>query len=203
MLRVAVCISGNGSLVPSLLEEERKGKFKISCVVADRPHAPGLKNRWAQKVETLCIDRRVYSDGLSEAVLETLQPRADLIVLAGFLSILEGTILEEYEGRIINIHPALLPKFGGKGMYGMNVHRAVVSAGEKESGCTVHHVTAGIDSGPIILQRKVALTSHETPESVQKKVRQIESPTLIAAVNKLSDSLEAVSYNPVKVEGGC
>ncbi len=206
MLRVAVCISGNGSLVPPLLEEARKGSFKISCVVADRPNAPGLKKSWTQEVETLCIDRRVYSGSLSEAVLEALRPRADLIVLAGFLSILEGSILEEYEGRIINIHPALLPKFGGKGMYGMNVHRAVVSSGEKESGCTVHHVTTGIDSGPIILQQKVALTSNESPESVQEKVRLIEAPTLIAAVHKLSGSFESGTYNPIsliKAQGGC
>ncbi|MDZ7792839.1 MAG: formyltransferase family protein [Spirochaetia bacterium] len=97
----------------------------------------------------------------------------------------------------MNIHPALLPKFGGKGMYGMHVHRAVVAAKEQESGCTVHWVTRGIDSGPIILQRKVSLTPDETAESLQHKVGQIEGPALAAALTQA-----AASWSRVE-EGDC
>ena len=204
MLRVGVCISGRGSLVPPLLEAAQQGTqkgtqqtaqkrareaaFEVSCVVADRPHASGLYSKWASYVETVCVDRRAYrgkAKDLSDALLDVLRPRADIIVLAGFLSILQGSILEEYEGRILNIHPALLPKFGGKGMYGMHVHRAVVRAGEQESGCTVHHVTSGVDTGPVILQEKVSLSSDETPESLQHKIHRIEASTLISALHKI------------------
>ncbi len=202
MLRVAVCISGRGSLVPSLLEaarqtqESQEAQMEISCIVADRPHVPGLKSPWAEKVSTFCIDRFQNPDTFSDRLLNLLRPRADLIVLAGFLSILDGSILEAYEGRILNIHPALLPKFGGKGMYGMHVHRAVVDAKEQESGCTVHWVTRGIDSGPIILQRKVLLSPDETPESLQHKVSKIEGPALAAALTRA-----AASWSEA-VEGG-
>jgi len=202
MLRVAVCISGKGSLVPPLLEaaresqEQQQTQMEISCVVADRPHAPGLKSNWAERVPTFCIDRSRNPESFSDRLLNLLRPRADMIVLAGFLSILDGSILKEYKGRILNIHPALLPKFGGKGMYGMHVHRAVVSAKEQESGCTVHGVTRGIDSGPIILQRKVSLSPDETAESLQDKVRQIEGPALAAALTQV-----AASWSEA-VEGG-
>jgi len=223
MLRVALCISGRGSLVAPLLAAAPGIPMEISCVVADRPEAPGLTSSWADQVETICIDRRQFSAGaasaarggesgrngrpgqvaglgqaeqLSDAVLEAVCSRADIVVLAGFLSILKGSILEVYEGRILNIHPALLPKFGGKGMYGIHVHRAVLAAGERESGCTVHHVTSGIDSGPIVMQSKVTLSPDETPESLQKKVRHTEGPTLIAALRKLTGSLQA------EVQGG-
>lgn len=201
MLRVAVCISGNGSLVPSLLAAAPSIPVEISCVVADRPEAPGLNSSWAGQVDTICIDRRQFSaagqaagrspsEQLSDAVLEAVRSRADIVVLAGFLSILKGSILEAYEGRILNIHPALLPKFGGKGMYGMHVHRAVLASDEKESGCTVHRVTGGIDSGPIVLQSRVPISPHETPDSLLRKVRQTEGPTLIAALRKLVSSLQ-------------
>ena len=200
MLRVGVCISGQGSLVPPLLhaaqegtqegkqKETEKGAFKVNCVIADRPYAPGLSSEWASSVETMCIDRRFHQgkpEDLSDNLLNILRPRADVIVLAGFLSILQGSILEEYKGRILNIHPSLLPKFGGKGMYGIHVHRAVVSSGEQESGCTVHHVTPGIDTGPVILQQKVSLSTDETPESLRHKIHQIEAPTLISALHKI------------------
>ncbi|MCF7914833.1 MAG: phosphoribosylglycinamide formyltransferase [Spirochaetaceae bacterium] len=206
MLRVAVCISGKGSLVPPLLEAARQTQkasetpetqMEISCVVADRPYAPGLKSNWAEKVPTFLIDRSRNLESISDRLLDLLRPRADMIVLAGFLSILDGSILKAYEGRILNIHPALLPKFGGKGMYGMHVHRAVVAAQEQESGCTVHWVTRGIDSGPIILQRKVSLSPDETPASLQHKVRQIEGPALAAALTKAAASLGEF------MEGGC
>jgi phosphoribosylglycinamide formyltransferase-1 len=171
--------------------------MEISCVVADRLHAPGLNSNWAEKVLTFCIDRSRNPETFSDRLLDILRPRADLIVLAGFLSILDGSILKVYEGRILNIHPALLPKFGGKGMYGIHVHRAVVAAKEQESGCTVHWVTRGIDSGPIILQRKVFLSPDETPESLQQKVRQVEGPALAAAL------IQAVASWSKVEEGGC
>ena len=103
-----------------------------------------------------------------------MSENTDLIVLAGFLSILSKEFCEKYNGKIINIHPALLPKFGGKGMWGHHVHEAVIAAQEKESGATVHFVTSGIDEGEIILQGKFSIDENETPETLAQKVHQIE-----------------------------
>ena len=110
----------------------------------------------------------------SENLDKILPENTDLIVLAGFLSILKSEFCEKYKGKIINIHPALLPKFGGKGMWGHHVHEAVIAAQEKESGATVHFVTSGIDEGEIILQGKFKLDENETPETLAQKVHQIE-----------------------------
>ncbi|MCL1812935.1 MAG: phosphoribosylglycinamide formyltransferase, partial [Treponema sp.] len=107
--------------------------------------------------------------------------QAELIILAGFLSILQGELLSEYEGRIINLHPALLPKYGGAGMYGSRVHEAVLAAGEKESGCTVHLVDAGTDTGPILLQRKVPVLQDDTAESLAERIHKEEHIVIVEA----------------------
>ena len=110
----------------------------------------------------------------------------DLIVLAGYLGILTDPLLDWYAGKIINIHPALLPKFGGKGMYGLNVHKAVIEAGETVSGATVHYSVKEIDAGAIILQRSLDVLPDDTPESLQKRIlEQIEHPLLVEAVAML------------------
>ncbi|MDR0758781.1 MAG: phosphoribosylglycinamide formyltransferase, partial [Treponema sp.] len=107
---------------------------------------------------------------------------AGLIVLAGFLSILEGGIVDEYAGRIINLHPALLPKYGGAGMYGERVHRAVLAAGEAESGCTVHLVDAGTDTGPVLLQRRVPVLAGDTAETLAERIHGEEHIAIVEAV---------------------
>lgn len=188
MVRIAVFISGRGSLLPPLFEAVENGRLSagISCVISDRTGAPGLEKAEAAGYSTLCLDRKQYRDprgpSLSDALLQEVEDRADYIVLAGFLSILQGRLLEAYEGRIINIHPALLPKHGGRGMYGMRVHQAVIDSGESFSGTTVHYVTAGVDTGPIILQREVEIAPGETAESLQHKVHEIEGDTLVEAL---------------------
>jgi phosphoribosylglycinamide formyltransferase-1 len=110
------------------------------------------------------------------------EKKIGLIVLAGFLSILAGAILKEYSGRIINIHPALLPRFGGQGMYGERVHRAVLAAGETESGCTVHIVDAGTDTGPILLRRKVPVLPGDTPETLAGRIQKEEHVAIVEGV---------------------
>jgi phosphoribosylglycinamide formyltransferase-1 len=110
---------------------------------------------------------------------------AGLIVLAGFLSILEGDLLREYKGKIINIHPSLLPKYGGDGMYGERVHRAVLAAGERESGCTVHMVDGGTDTGPALLRRKVPVLPGDTPETLAERIHREEHIALVEAVINL------------------
>jgi len=188
MVRIAVFISGRGSLLPPLFEAVENGRLpaRISCVISDRPGAAGLRKAEAAGYSALCLDRRQYRDphgySLSDALLQEVEERVDYIVLAGFLSILQGKLLEAYEGRIINIHPALLPRHGGRGMYGMRVHQAVIDSGEPSSGTTVHYVTAGVDTGPIILQRELDISPGETAETLQQKVHEIEGDTLVEAL---------------------
>jgi phosphoribosylglycinamide formyltransferase-1 len=196
MYRLAVFISGGGSLLPAVYAAVRGEDYPacIDCVVSDRPDISGLERAKEAGIETMCVDRAEYDNGrgtgLSDALLEFVENRADLIVLAGFLSILRGRILEVFAGRIINTHPALLPKHGGKGMYGMRVHRAVIESGDWVSGCTVHYVTAGIDRGPIILQRQFDVEPGDTEDTLRRKVHEIEGPTLAEAVRMAIARLE-------------
>jgi len=188
MYRIAVCISGRGSLLPPICEAIENGSLPavIACVISDRPGTAGLERAEAAGIPALCIDRRKYRDpegpSLSDAILQAVEGQADFIVLAGFLSILQGTILEKFTGKIINIHPALLPKHGGRGMYGMRVHQAVIESGDRMSGSTVHFVTSGIDTGPIITQRSIEVLPEDTPDSLRHKVGGIEGDLLVEAL---------------------
>ena len=109
-------------------------------------------------------------------------------MLAGYLSILSQDFIKFWKGKIINIHPALLPDFGGKGMYGMNVHKAVIQAGRKESGCTVHYVDTGIDTGEIILQKTVEVKGGDTPEDLQKRILEKEHSLLVESINQIIEN---------------
>jgi len=194
--RLVICISGGGSLLPPIAEAIEAGRIdaRIALVISDRSGIPGVKKARTLGLKTICVDRekfrgengRVSYAALSEAVLDAAEGisggRPDMIVLAGFLSILKGRILEKYAGRIINTHPALLPKHGGKGMYGMRVHRAVLEAGDRESGCTVHYVDAGIDRGPIILQRRIPVLPGDTDEDLRERIHGIEGKALTEAI---------------------
>jgi phosphoribosylglycinamide formyltransferase-1 len=119
------------------------------------------------------------------SVLET--NKIDLIILAGYMRLLGKTILKRYHGRVINIHPALLPKFGGQGMYGMHVHRAVLAAGELETGATVHLVTENYDEGPILAQTKVLIEPADTPESLAERVLRVEHALYIDTIKRITN----------------
>src|SRR5690606_18677371 len=154
---------------------------KVSLVVADR-ECYGLERAKNHHIDHILIPRgKNFSSELAKVVPEN----TDLIVLAGFLSILKPEFCENWEGKIINIHPALLPKFGGKGMWGMNVHNAVIEAGEKQSGATVHFVTSGIDEGKTILQKCFDVEENDTPKILAQKVHQIEYEIFPKAINKV------------------
>ena len=123
---------------------------------------------------------------VSDATLEACKEyKADIIVLAGYLSVLAGAIVQEYSGRIINLHPALLPKFGGVGMWGENVHKAVLAAGEKESGCTVHLVDSGCDTGKILVQKKVPVMPDDTVESLYARIAPKEHEAIVEGLLSL------------------
>jgi len=136
---------------------------------------------------------------ISDRILNAVRKSTDLIVCAGFLSILNGDLLDEFYKRIINIHPALIPSFCGKGMYGMHVHKAVINYGVKKSGCTVHFVEQGIDTGPIILQRTVDVLYSDRAEDLQKRVLVEEHIAIVEAVKLFSEGRIEVNGRKVLI----
>ena len=187
--RIAVFISGSGSNLQSIIDNIENGNLncEISYVVADR-ECFGLQRAEKHGIKSIMLDKKLFGNKLSDeisAILENGIEKTDYIVLAGYLSILSESFINKWNRKIINIHPSLLPKFGGKGMYGMNVHRAVIEAKETESGCTIHFVDTGVDTGEIILQIKVPVLSDDTPEILQKRVLEKEHILLIEGIKKL------------------
>lgn len=184
MKNIVVLVSGSGTNLQRILDTIDSGEIqnaKVSLVVADR-ECYGLERAKNHHIENILIPRgKNFNSELSKVIPEN----TDLIVLAGFLSILKPEFCENWNGKIINIHPALLPKYGGKGMWGMNVHNAVIEAKEKESGATVHFVTPGIDEGQAILQKSFEVTENDTPETLAEKVHHIEYEIFPIAINKV------------------
>jgi phosphoribosylglycinamide formyltransferase-1 len=201
-IKILVLVSGNGTNLQALIDGEREGALgrgNIAAVVSDRPGAYALEraraaglpafteapNRGLPKPER----RRELSGRLLALAAEQ---GAGIIVLAGFLSILEGPLLDAYAGRIINLHPSLLPKFGGPGMYGEKVHRAVLEAGERESGCTVHLVDAGTDTGPILLQRRVPVLPGDSAETLAGRIHREEHIAIVEAARLMTERLSLI-----------
>lgn len=184
MKNIVVLVSGSGTNLQRIIDTIDSGEIpnaKVTLVVADR-ECFGLERAKNHNIENILIPRgKNFSSELAKVIPEN----TDLIVLAGFLSILKSEFCENWNGKIINIHPALLPKFGGKGMWGMNVHNAVIEAKEVESGATVHFVTPGIDEGEAILQKSFEVTAEDTPKTLAQKVHQIEYEIFPAAINKV------------------
>lgn len=175
-VRISVLVSGGGSNLQALIDAQEAGNLanaQIVQVISSSHKAYGIERAKNHNIPAKVISKQEYAD-LDErmhAVLEALnEAETDLVVLAGYLSILSSEVIKAYEGRIINIHPSLLPKFGGKDCYGIKVHEKVIEAKETESGPTVHFVDEGIDTGKIILQKKVEVKPEDTPEDLQKRV---------------------------------
>lgn len=190
MKKIAVFVSGSGTDLQSIIDAVNNGKLKviIELVVASKPEIFAIK-----RAENAGIDVKVYAkseyidvETMYEEMIKELQKRKiDYIVLAGYLTILTKNIIVAFKNRIINIHPALLPKFGGKGYYGMKVHEAVIAAKETKSGATVHFVDEGTDTGKIIAQAEVDVYQGDTAESLQKRVLELEHKLLPETLAKL------------------
>ena len=184
MFNLAVLISGSGTNLQAVIDAVEDGSIpeaKVALVVSNRDDAYGL-----ERAKKHGIYNTVINKNDTAALLDLLQNHnANGIVLAGYLSILPPEVVEAYTGKIINIHPSLLPKYGGKGFYGINVHRAVIASGDTISGATAHLVDNGIDTGKILIQESVPVLSSDTPESLQKKVLEVEHRVLIQAINTM------------------
>ena len=173
MKNIVVLASGSGTNLQRIIDSITEGSItnaRVNLVVADR-ECYALNRAENHEIKHLIIPR---GKGFSTALDQIIPQETDLIVLAGFLSILTSDFCQKWEGKLINIHPSLLPKFGGKGMWGHHVHEAVLEAGEKESGATVHFVTSGIDEGAIILQGKINVDENDTADDIAKKVHAVE-----------------------------
>jgi phosphoribosylglycinamide formyltransferase-1 len=172
--RIAVFVSGSGSNAENIVQHFRQTQTgEVSLMVCNNPTAFALQRATRLQVPALVIDKKTLQQ--KQTLLEILQAqRIDWIVLAGFLLLVPPYLLEAYPQRVINLHPALLPKYGGKGMYGMHVHEAVVANHETETGITIHYANEHYDEGQIILQAKCALDASDTPETVAQKIHELE-----------------------------
>ena len=174
MIKLAIFASGAGSNAAKIIEHfKNSSTVVIDLIVCNKKEAGVWGIAAANQIDTLYINRESFIE--SDACVKQLQARSiDFIVLAGFLWKVPESLIHAYPGKIINIHPALLPKYGGKGMYGMHVHEAVITAGEKESGITIHYVDAHYDEGDIIFQAKCTIEPTDTPASLAAKIHVLE-----------------------------
>ena len=182
MKNIVVLVSGGGTNLQRIIDCIESGAIQnaqISLVIADR-ECFGLERAKKHGISTQLIPR---GKSFSSDLKNILPENSDLIVLAGFLSILSKDFCESFKGQIINIHPALLPKFGGNRMWGNHVHKAVLEAQEKESGATVHYVTSGIDEGEIIFQKSFPVAENETVETLAQKIHEVEFEIFPKAIN--------------------
>ncbi|MCH4207346.1 MAG: phosphoribosylglycinamide formyltransferase [Solobacterium sp.] len=176
MMKIAVLVSGGGTNLQAILDSEARGENpngKVTLVVASKPDIYALKRAEQFHVETAVVRRKDYSDSVSfdEALIAVLKSHEiDLVVLAGFLSVLGPKVIQAYPNRILNVHPSLIPSFCGPGYYGLRVHEAALKRGVKVSGATVHFVNEECDGGPILLQKAVEVHADDTPETLQKRI---------------------------------
>lgn len=204
-LQIAVLVSGGGTNLQALIDEESRldkdCPYHIALVVSSTKNAYAIERSEKANIHTeiaspfSVMGKEVAQNAsieekrlaVSKKVLELCKNhKIDAIVLAGFLTVLSGKIVDDFSGKIINLHPALLPKFGGVGMWGHNVHEAVLAAGETESGCTVHLVDAGCDTGKILLQRKVPVLPGDNPESLYARIAPVEHEAMVEGVKVLA-----------------
>ncbi|MGN0602241.1 MAG: phosphoribosylglycinamide formyltransferase [Oscillospiraceae bacterium] len=176
MKNIVVLVSGGGTNLQALIDAEKRGEIKggkITCVISSKHDAYALERANKNGIATRTIPRKDYSDvaAYTKAVTDALlEEKADLVVYAGFMTILDEQIVKAFPYKMMNVHPALIPSFCGKGFYGLHVHEAALEKGVKLTGATVHFVTEVCDGGPIILQKAVAVENGDTPEILQRRV---------------------------------
>lgn len=189
MKKIAVLVSGGGTNLAALIKAERSGSIKsgkISLVVSSNPDAYALVRAQRAGIATFTADKKVLKEKFEETIIEKLRKeKIDLIILAGFMSILSRDFIRVFEGRIINVHPSLIPSFCGKGCYGIKVHEMALSYGVKVTGATVHFVNEVPDGGKIILQKAVAVAEDDTPESLQKRVMRLAEHKILPEAAEL------------------
>ena len=176
MKNITVLVSGGGTNLQALIDAQESGIIKggrITCVIASKPGVYALERARLHNIPSRVIARKEYPDVVtySQAILDALnEEKADLVIYAGFMTILDELVCRAYPNKMMNVHPALIPSFCGKGYYGLKVHEEALKKGVKVTGATVHFVTEVCDGGPIILQKAVEIQDDDTPETLQKRV---------------------------------
>lgn len=193
MFRIAVLVSGNGSNLQAIIDAKKEGylNVEIAAVIADRD-CFALQRAKDNGISTYLLSKK--DPNFQNYLYNILTKNADLVVCAGFLSIIEKKIIDRFRNKIINIHPALLPSFGGKGMYGEKVHRKVLEYGVKISGCTVHFIDENVDCGPIIFQYALPVLDDDDVNSLSQRILVFEHQLIVEAI-------KLISLNKIKVEG--
>lgn len=206
--KIAVLVSGGGTNLQALIDSEKRnelGNGKISLVIASKPGVYALERAANNGIDSLVLARKEYASitDYSKALIDAMVSNdIDLVVLAGFLTIFDEQVYNAFPNKIINVHPALIPSFCGKGYYGLHVHEAALNKGVKVSGATVHIVTPECDAGPIILQKAVEVLQDDTPETLQKRImEQAEWKILPEAVRLFCDGKIVVENNRVSIKG--
>lgn len=194
MLEIVVCVSGGGTNLQAILEGIKTGRIAntvIRAVISNNRNAYALKRARDNGIEDICLSPKDFDSRqeFNRSFCERMrQIKPDLIVLAGFLVNIPKEMVEDFRGRIINIHPSLIPSFCGTGYYGLRVHEAALARGVKVSGATVHFVDEGTDTGPIILQKAVEVGKADTPEALQRKImEEAEWIILPEAINEIAN----------------
>lgn len=197
MKNIVVLVSGGGTNLQALIDAQNRGEIKngrITCVISSNPEAYAIERAAKAEIPSVVIARKEYPDSVSysRAILEELnRQKADLVILAGFMTILDKCVTEAYAYKIINVHPALIPSFCGEGFYGLRVHEKALEYGVKVSGATIHFVNEEADAGAIILQGTVDVENDDTPETLQRRVmEQAEWILLPQACEELAEKLE-------------
>ena len=207
-VKIAVLVSGGGTNLQALIDAEERGELgcgKISLVLASKPGVYALERAKKHGIEGRVLARKDYGSirDYSRALTDTLKEEdIDLVVLAGFLTIIDEQVYEAFPNKILNVHPALIPAFSGKGFYGLHVHEAALAKGVKVSGATVHIVTPECDAGPIVLQKAVEVKEDDTPEALQRRImEEAEWKILPRAVRLFADGKITVENNKVYIKG--
>jgi len=205
---IAVLVSGGGTNLQALIDAEKQGLLgngKITLVIASKPGVYALERAEKNSIATQVLPRKAYDSiaAYSKALTEALvAAETDLVVLAGFLTIIDEQVYEAFPNKILNVHPALIPSFCGKGFYGLYVHEAALEKGVKVSGATVHIVTPECDAGPIVLQKAVEVRQDDTPETLQKRImEEAEWKILPEAVRLFCEGKITVENNKVYIKG--
>ncbi len=205
--KIAVLVSGGGTNLQALIDAEKRGELgngKITLVLSSKPDVYALQRAADNGIASKVLSRKDFEDisAYSRALADALtEAEADLVVLAGFLTIIDEQVYERFPNRILNVHPALIPSFAGKGYYGLHVHEAALAKGVKVSGATVHIVTPECDAGPIVLQKAVPVLEGDTPETLQRRIMErAEWKILPRAVRLFCDGRLEVKDGIVKIK---
>ncbi len=209
MLKIGVLVSGGGTNLQAIIDNINTGNItnsKIEVVISNNPNAFALERAKKAGIDTVCISPKDYSDRslFNKALIEKIDEyNVDLIVLAGCMVVMPPELIQKYNNKIINIHPALIPSFCGKGFYGLHVHEEVLKRGVKITGATVHFVDEGTDTGPIILQKAVEVRQDDTPEILQRRVmEEAEWKIMPKAIDLIANGRVKVEDRKVYISGG-